>query len=289
MNPTILLAAALTVAPSAQVVMHAAPGPDAFPNARSVVWIPEIRHPLASLELGVRAAFYNVRRDCRVDNCSTTGVGNPALSLAWYFEVGATPEPPPPAPSGSAVRPEVSDDGPPPASPGWITRVAARVHAPLSDPDLDDGRSARAAGLLAPELWPDLTPDALPIVLEADTRKRLNSWFATEGRLLLAGLVPTSGDGGVLAALKADAHFVVVGRDPLALSVFGRGLFSVDSVEGGSAMFSPVAGARVRLGSGPVPRLQLEIAARFVAWHSDDVLPESFFPGYSASLAVGFP
>ena len=50
-----------------------------------------------------------------------------------------------------------------------------------------------------------------------------------------------------------------------------------------------MAGGRIKLGDDPVPRMVLEVGARFVVWHDDDALPEAFFPGYSASLAVGFP
>ncbi len=76
-----LLLAALNAAPSTEAAMHAAPGPNAFPNARSIVWIPAIRYPVGPVEVGVRVPVFSVRRDCRVENCSTSGVGNPALEV----------------------------------------------------------------------------------------------------------------------------------------------------------------------------------------------------------------
>lgn len=289
MTSALLLLAALNAAPSAEAAIHVAPGPDAFPNARSIVWIPAIRYPVGPVEVGVRAPVFSVRRDCRVENCSTSGLGNPALEVAWYFEIGRTGDAPPTRPSGTAVRPDPDAPPPPPPSPGWITRVAGRVHAPLSDPELDEGRSARTAGQLAPELWPDVTPDALPVVVEAGTSRRLSSWLAVEGEAMLAGLVPLDGDGGVVAAVRADGHVLVAGQGPVALSVFGRGRMSVDALDDASAMFSPGAGARFRVGSGPVPGFSIEVAARFVAWHADDDLPDDFVPGFDAAIVVGLP
>ncbi len=106
---------------------------------------------------------------------------------------------------------------------------------------------------------------------------------------MVAGLIPLDGDGGVVTAVRADAHVVVAGSDPLAFTLFGRGRFSADVLDDASAMFSPGAGARLRIGSGPVPSFSIEVAARFVAWHADDDLPDSFVPGYGATIVVGLP
>ncbi len=289
MTALILLAAAISAAPSVRLEAHSAPGPDAFPNARSFVWIPSVRHPLGAFELGARAPAFRVRRDCRIEDCTTTGAGNPSLELAWSVEIGGAPSAGPPRPSGTAVRPEALATAPVSAAPGWTTRLAARIHAPLADSDLDGGRAARVAGLLAPELWPDVTPDALPLVLTAEIRRPIRSWLSVEGDLMLAGLIPVSGGGGVLGALRGDGHFAVAGDEPVRLTAFVRGLLSADTIEGTSAMLSPAAGVRLRIGAEATPSFALEVATRLVAWHADDDLPDTFFPGFSAALVVGFP
>ncbi len=287
--PILLILFTTGGAPQARVEMHAPPGPDAFPNVRSVVWIPEARIPVGPVEATVRVPVFNTRFDCRGDRCSTVGNGNPALGVALRFELGVDQEPAP-EPSGTARRPTTVARAS--RTPGWWTRLALRVHAPLTDPDLDGGRAARDVAILAPELWPELTPDALPVVMEVTTSRHLTSWFALEGELRLAGLFGI-GDGppggGLVSSFRLDTSFHVAGRKPVALSLFGRGLLVGVALEPASAMFSPMVGGRLGVGPSPVPYVEIEAAVRFLAWHDDSRLPDRFVPGGMISFAVGFP
>ncbi len=285
------LIAALLAGPQVGVTMHVPPGPDAPPNVRSFVWIPELSVPVGGLEYGIRAPLFNTRFDCRGPRCSTGGTGNPALTVTWRTALGGDGPPAPPRPSGTALRP-TSPGEEAPRSPPWWTSVTLRLHAPLADPDLDDGRAARDVALIDPELWPDLTPDALPLVLVGRFVRRAPRWLLVDAEGSLAGLLPVldraHAGGGVVGSARADLHLVVAGDDPVALSVFARARWTTAVLEETASQLAPGSGVRFTFGAPPAYAVAVEAAARFLVWHDDPRLPDAFFPGFTVAAALGF-
>ncbi len=251
-----------TPVPTARASLSAPAVPREGTNVRALVWIPEARVPIRAWDIALRAPVLHTRFDCRGDRCDSLAPGNPGVEVARRFEAY-----------------------------GFELRAAGRLHIPFGWLDVDQGRPARDVVALAPELAGDVDPDTLPLVFELHGHRRPRSWFAFEGRALLAALLPATEDlvGGAVLSLRSDAHFFIAGEAPHGVSVFARAYTSASLIEPVSGMFVPSLGGRFHLGSAMHPRIGVELATRLYTFHTDERLPSRFSPGFEAAISMGLP